>query len=481
MNAERQFNLLGIRNSTFWQPYFFLRSCKRRWPGTDWQIPTVLLYSKDYAGAHYFHEPSRALLRTITERELRAGVYTPEFFKAMHREFESALAKVAVYRDKDFTEASADELIATYDALMEMPQITLFVMVVAHYFSDLLDLFESELRTVLEANGENTDDISELVGMLIYPRTLTFVQREESAYYELLLKLEAGEDVSEGLSAMAKEFGWFHMEYMNEPLTPSQYREALMERQVNFSRDEESPQEKLALVIAEQDEFYAKHPESEFLKEFARVLQAQALILDHSKECLIKGLFFARPAVEEMARRFGVSHWYLALNLTDEETHEALRKGISLDAQAHIRERTKHFALLLQDNEILVHDGDEAEKIKHELVMEDHDLKQQESKGTTAVKGLVRGHARVVTTQKDIADFVQGEVMITRDATTEMTLALAKASAIVSAHGGIISHAAIVAREYGIPCIVGAGTVLEVFKTGDRVEVDASNGVIRKL
>ena len=47
--------------------------------------------------------------------------------------------------------------------------------------------------------------------------------------------------------------------------------------------------------------------------------------------------------------------------------------------------------------------------------------------------------------------------------------------------GGITSHAAIISRELNIPCIIGTQIATEVFKDGDRVEVDANKGIVRKL
>jgi len=56
-----------------------------------------------------------------------------------------------------------------------------------------------------------------------------------------------------------------------------------------------------------------------------------------------------------------------------------------------------------------------------------------------------------------------------------------KAGAIVTNTGGLISHAAITARELKIPCIVGAGNATLIFKDEDMVEVNADEGVIKKI
>ncbi len=58
---------------------------------------------------------------------------------------------------------------------------------------------------------------------------------------------------------------------------------------------------------------------------------------------------------------------------------------------------------------------------------------------------------------------------------------LTRLSGIIVDHGGITSHAAIVSREMGIPCVIGTKIATKVFKDGDMVEVDANKGIVRKI
>lgn len=63
----------------------------------------------------------------------------------------------------------------------------------------------------------------------------------------------------------------------------------------------------------------------------------------------------------------------------------------------------------------------------------------------------------------------------------EMITAMEKAAAIVTDEGGITCHAAVVSRELGIPRIIATKKATKVFKDGDHVEVNADEGVVRKL
>ena len=75
----------------------------------------------------------------------------------------------------------------------------------------------------------------------------------------------------------------------------------------------------------------------------------------------------------------------------------------------------------------------------------------------------------------------KGEIIVSSMTRPEMVVAMKKAAAIITDEGGITSHAAIVSRELGIPCILGTKIATKVFKNGDIAEVDANNGIVRKL
>lgn len=99
------------------------------------------------------------------------------------------------------------------------------------------------------------------------------------------------------------------------------------------------------------------------------------------------------------------------------------------------------------------------------------------SRGTEAV---VRGKARIVLNpHKD--PFEEGEILVASMTRPEFVTLMRKARGIVTNEGGVTSHAAIIAREFGIPCIVGTQEATHVFANGDLVEMRMNHGVVLKL
>jgi pyruvate,water dikinase len=95
--------------------------------------------------------------------------------------------------------------------------------------------------------------------------------------------------------------------------------------------------------------------------------------------------------------------------------------------------------------------------------------------------GVVEGAARVILVASDGARLRSGEVLVTNVTNVGWTPLFPRAAAIVTNVGAPLSHAAIVARELGIPAVVGCGTATEVIRDGDRVRVDGSAGVVQVL
>lgn len=105
----------------------------------------------------------------------------------------------------------------------------------------------------------------------------------------------------------------------------------------------------------------------------------------------------------------------------------------------------------------------------------------REVKGQIAQKGKVTGRVRVVKNREQAAQVEEGEIIVSPMTTPDFIAAMKKAAAFVTDEGGIVCHAAIVARELKKPCIIGTKIATKTFKDGDRVEVDANVGVVRKI
>jgi pyruvate,water dikinase len=101
--------------------------------------------------------------------------------------------------------------------------------------------------------------------------------------------------------------------------------------------------------------------------------------------------------------------------------------------------------------------------------------------GVGASAGTYTGRARVITQPADFARVEQGDVLIARITTASYNVLLPLLGAVVTDRGGLLSHPAIVAREYGIPGVVGCRDATLRIPDGARVEVDGGAGTVKVL
>jgi phosphohistidine swiveling domain-containing protein len=101
--------------------------------------------------------------------------------------------------------------------------------------------------------------------------------------------------------------------------------------------------------------------------------------------------------------------------------------------------------------------------------------------GAPGSSGRVTGVARVVASLDEAARLAPGEVLVAATTAPPWTPLFAFAGAVVTDAGGILSHSAVVAREYAIPAVVGAGGATATIRDGDLVEVDGDAGTVRIL
>ncbi len=104
-----------------------------------------------------------------------------------------------------------------------------------------------------------------------------------------------------------------------------------------------------------------------------------------------------------------------------------------------------------------------------------------EIRGFAASSGVVEGPARVVRSVEEISKLQPGDILVCQITNPTWAPIFQKIAGAVSDIGGSMSHAAIVAREYGLPAVVGTGSATTRIKDGQRIRVDGGRGVVTIL
>jgi len=143
--------------------------------------------------------------------------------------------------------------------------------------------------------------------------------------------------------------------------------------------------------------------------------------------------------------------------------------------------RKKMYILLLENGEFNLMLGNQAQDYYNKYLQEEVAKNANTLSGTVASMGKAKGKVKIVIKEKDQNKMNKGDILVSTMTTPNMTSAIKKAAAIVTDEGGLTAHAAIVSREFDIPCVVGTRFATQILKDGDMLEVDAENGIIKKI
>ena len=210
-------------------------------------------------------------------------------------------------------------------------------------------------------------------------------------------------------------------------------------------------------------------------------LQRTTFIRTEDNAVMSKSSYLVMPLYNGIARRLGISYHTLK-QLTPDEVTDHLERGKKV-SRALIRGRLKLTSYFVHNGRRIILTGSKAVIMRRAVEQQLARKGRRESvfKGTPASLGTVRGKVKVALSSKDAHQIIPGSILVASATSADFVPAMRKAGAIVTEFGGITSHAAVVSREFGIPCIVGVRGITSQLHDGDKVEVNADEGVITVL
>lgn len=119
--------------------------------------------------------------------------------------------------------------------------------------------------------------------------------------------------------------------------------------------------------------------------------------------------------------------------------------------------------------------------MSHEETVAPARPKQGTLTGVAASPGRVTGNVRVLRSEAELTSLQSGEILVCPSTHSTWAIVFAKAAAIVTDHGGALSHPSIVAREFGIPAVVGTAHATTTLRTGQTVTVDGTAGRVETV
>jgi pyruvate,water dikinase len=144
-------------------------------------------------------------------------------------------------------------------------------------------------------------------------------------------------------------------------------------------------------------------------------------------------------------------------------------------------ERRGTYKSELDDLKSVIHDLDYGNRHR-ELAVSSNEygfkVNPRQLVGQPAGPGLSKGKARVIRHHMDLQDFKNAEILVCDSVDPNMTFVIPLAAGVIERRGGMLIHGAIIAREYGLPCVTGIPDATSLIHTGDDITVDGFLGIV---
>ncbi len=291
-------------------------------------------------------------------------------------------------------------------------------------------------------------------------------------------------DAAQKIRAHAKTHGWVYYVYQGPAFEEPQFVEFLQQ----IFKKPEAPEvalarrlEEQARLAEEQREWIEKLAQTPLEQELLTLASEYVWSKPRRKDYQSRSYFHVERFFREWARRTGASLRHARAARREQIIRALKGECISLS------ELESQYQLHVVTNERVggrIEVAAEAAAFTESLILTEHADSQTDASewhGSTAYPGTVRGNVRIVNTPEDMQAFKEGEILVSIATTPSIVPAMKKAAAILTDEGGLTCHAAIVSRELQIPCVVGLKCITATIKTGDELEVDATNAIVRRV
>ncbi len=328
------------------------------------------------------------------------------------------------------------------------------------------------------------DRANEYLEILSAPIKLSFFQQEELD----LLKIGPIKDKNEKQKALenhTKKYFWILNSYGDNRILKKEYFEKKLKDLLKNS----SPKTKIREIknIIENNKKRKRRLIKKLKLNKEIILIADQLSQSIWWQDLRKGYiwrmnFYLDKFLKEIERRtnwnFSQLVWCWAYELLD------ILRGKKVNKKDILRRR-KYYAFYGERGKIQASSSPELVKSLASIYLPTDTRKVKEIEGLVVSRGKksrIRGRVKTIKDPfKDNKKMRKGDILVAGMTSPEYIVAMRKAAAIITDHGGMTAHAAIVSRELKVPCIVGTKIATKVLKDGDKVEVDANEGIVRIL
>lgn len=419
---------------------------------------------EDYGDMSYYEPDIKRIGRLLEKRIEKDPRYFIEIKKIYQREISRSNRFYQQIERMNLNKLDLTELVKLLQQVMGCLESSLGV---GHLIEPFVITTDFKIKMQLEKYLKNSKELNHVFSLMISPVKEAFINRYEKGLFDIARQksLKEKEKLAKNL---AKEFFWIRNSYAGKKnLT---FKEVINESKKSKNRIVQDYRK----IIKEKKKIIKEFGLDEKLINKIRASEFLIQWQDERKENILKAIDYVDRVLFKVARKTKCSirdlHYMIPIEVS-------LENLMSKEFKQELKQRRKGCIYFYDLKFQKIISGSKYHKFVSKL-KEERKIEIKELTGLIANGGTTVGRIKVCLDLKSLNKVRNGDVLVASMTRPEHLLAMKKASAIITDEGGVTCHAAIVSREFQIPCVIGTKIATKVLKDGDLVEVKGNHGLV---
>lgn len=329
------------------------------------------------------------------------------------------------------------------------------------YCTTTLDITAIASKILTDKIISQLKDNPELQEIIIYyttPKQLAPIQKMEKELRTFNKKI----NLEKFADKLFKKYYWIPVGFVGEPW-PREYFVNLLKVKTSLSKAATKPKTK---------------PNNKILNDL-KALADITYLNEYRKGIFSQVCFNIRPLFNQIAQLGNLRDWKDVGLLTHKEIMTIIETKKDMHLIVSERKYKPVIIYTAAKDKFAIEDANTVKQFEAKFKIKTDNTK--EIKGTVANRGFYTGIVRVILRHEDFDKFNPGEILVATMTSVDYIPLMKKAGALVTDEGGLACHAAVVSREFNLPCIIGTKIATKILKNGNTVEINANSGIIKIL
>lgn len=338
-------------------------------------------------------------------------------------------------------------------------------------------------------------DFSKIFSIATAPVHQSFINEAEIAVLEVAIKVQQGKnidsrEVQADLKNLERKYFWTKNNYIDSNFIDAKEFGEEISAWLATGKELQGELDKIKSTPAKnkvaKDELFGKYRFFPLLKTLLKISEDFTRWQDERKRATYLSIYLGHSILSQMANRKNINPNLTKYLLPNDEvrnwfTSSGARSSSNKISEDELRARQQKSVVIWKHQSQEIFTGNDVDEIYKIMLGDLENEVASDVRGLVAMTGKAVGVARILGSSADVDKVKNGDILVAVMTRPDYISAMKRAGAIVTDEGGITSHAAIVSRELGIPCIIGTKIATKIFKDGDKIEVNANHNWVRKL